>query len=736
MNQMMIIRRVAPHGHDGHGHCYELVPPSHTQQHTQPQPRPRPQPQRPAGVTIGARCAFYFTAACFFGIAFSMAACSGYPLFPGCPAPSRAAGGVPVEEGAVCVRLRRRRDYLVAELPLGTPARLTNVLVRLDYSVASGNASHALRVGAARLTESSTLECDEELSCSDVVRLTRGVDTDRADRAFVSFRYYRSETSAHEPPDASTGLALGLDGELLLKRNSRVWLGVNELCWTQREEHGEHGEHQEFEDGAMHLSGSVAASNGRLFANASELQGLEGSNLLKPLWDGTCATEAFVESVELFPVMAAFERDYLHLMNSRVFDLVDTSSLNDRRNVVQLGQHCANALPEYERALSLYLMDCRSSNSMCQGTPSLAFRLVADHSLYLDLSEDAFKLQLSREAALQDHLGAEETVTFISAMKLLLMVLAAATLWIRTKKNTSAPSFLFIQCVRAHARYVAETKALSENAHCDCPKRTTKHPGQKGGAFTPDVEARLLALEDAALGLLCCIARVGVVFWRWDALVGDGQQRAATLEILAGGLSIAHWVLRWISVGPSTLQSTLFPALFAAPDEAPADPDAPLSKLGGSSAILDATQAVLVLYAQTPLLISNGGFDETARLLISVLVVLVTSQRSCYAAACCALHYCGVVQRGELTQDTGVDGGYRLVLLFSVAFWVFQASVLAVSVADLVVAPFSYGVTRTVLGSEARLLVALATLSVLVAISLPGILQSAAELLRLSKREL
>ena len=61
---------------------------------------------------------------------------------------------------------------------------------------------------------------------------------------------------------------------------------------------------------------------------------------------------------------------------------------------------------------------------------------------------------------------------------------------------------------------------------------------------------------------------------------------------------------------------------------------------------------------------------------------------------------------------------------------------LAVSVADLVVAPFSYGVTRTVLGSEARLLVALATLSVLVAISLPGILQSAAELLRLSKREL
>lgn len=696
--------------------------------------RPRhPQPRAPtSGVTIGPRCAFYFTAACFFAIAFSMAACSSFSLFPGCPAPSRAAGGVTVAEEAICVRLRRRRDYVVAELPLGTPAKLTNVLVRLDYSVAAGNASHALRVGAARLTESSTLECDEELSCSDVVRLTRGVDTDRADRAFVSFRYYKTETSADEPPDASTGLALGLDGELVLKQNTRLWIGVNELCWAQHEEPEE--DRQQIKDGAMHLRGAVTASNGRLLANASELAGLKGSRILKPLWDGTCAAEAFVEPVELFPVMAAFERTYLHLMNSRVLHLVDTSALNERRDVVQLGQHCANALPEYERALSLFLMDCRSTYSTCSGIPSISFRLFADYSIYLDLSEDAFTLQLRPEAALEDHLGAEGALTLISAMKLLLMVLAAATLWIRTKKNTSAPSILFIQCVRAHARYVAETKALVASVFCQCPGTETH--SEKRATLKPDVEARLLALEDAALGLLCCTARVGVVLWRWDALVGDGQQRAATLEVLAGGLSTIHWMLRWLFVRPSTLQAILFPEVFAHSDEAPVDPDAPLSKLGGSSAILDATQAVLVLYSQTPLLISNGGFDETARLLISVLIVLVSSQRSCYAAACCALHYRGVVERGEISGDREANVEYRLALLFSAGFWTFQACVLAVSVADLVVTPFSYGVTRLILGLEARLFVSVSVLSILVAISLPGIMQSAAELLRLRRREL
>ena len=92
--------------------------------------------------------------------------------------------------------------------------------------------------------------------------------------------------------------------------------------------------------------------------------------------------------------------------------------------------------------------------------------------------------------------------------------------------------------------------------------------------------------------------------WRIDTLQHDNQSRAAVFQLVAGGLSLLQWFTRYF-----ILQRQC---------------ESPLTKLGGSTAMIDAATAVMLAFSEPPLLVSSlGRFDPTARLLTAMLLTIV-----------------------------------------------------------------------------------------------------------------
>ena len=139
-----------------------------------------------------------------------------------------------------------------------------------------------------------------------------------------------------------------------------------------------------------------------------------------------------------------------------------------------------------------------------------------------------------------------------------------------------------------------------------------------GGCGTHEPVSETAVMEDALIGFVAVMARMSVSIWRVISLAGDNQLRAPLVQTVASALSLCQWVIRYFVLERQC--------------------EAPLTKLGGSTALLDATSAVLLAFAQPPLLVSSAGrFDPTARLLTALLITTMTLQRCLFAAACCGL---------------------------------------------------------------------------------------------------
>ena len=149
----------------------------------------------------------------------------------------------------------------------------------------------------------------------------------------------------------------------------------------------------------------------------------------------------------------------------------------------------------------------------------------------------------------------------------------------------------------------------------------------------------------------------------------------------------------------------------------------PTSKLGGSTAIVDSTAAVMLSFSETPILVvSLGRFDPTARLLVGILISIIVVSRSAFSACCC-----GILLNAENPRRNPERASYVLILAFSGAAWVVQSLCLSVLMADLLVAPSAYSMSRSLVGSElpSRLLL----FSALVCAGLPRLMRTFRNLL-------
>lgn len=589
-------------------------------------------------------------AATFFFVAMLTYTAGGIVCLFWPPWSRTSAGGVTIPNTATCVRASRHADYTTVEVTIGTPARLTSLLLRMDASLANSASSTTagMQLFAQETVESQTVHCDSSYACSDVMLLAKSPNG-AYERYVADFKYrhFENENSvAHE--------LYGVDGELFLRAGKAYWLTATHLCYDDAPADVD-------ADAARDsVAVKVDGTTGALSARRSSIR---ASPVLRnaPAVDEDLSAECDASSagsVQLFPNVASLEQYWLSIGDTSLYNN-EPVSVDARRSVVEVGKDCAEKLTGLQRDLMLYQLDCQAY-SRCIETPSLPFRRLATASLHLAIAADRSGARLSATA--DGTLGgsmprlADSDVAFVlSLIKLGMITLAAAVVYVRSSRPQASSSWLFNYCVEKAA---------------ECGQDPSDDPNG----------APMSSLEDGIIGLCAIVARFGIIMYRREALWEDNQGRVVVTEIAASVLSLLHWLLRYFG-----LQHDAY--------------EPPLSKLGGSTAIIDATCAVMVAFAEPPtLVVSINKFDPTARLLIALLISIVVMTRSAFSACCC-----GVLWE---TENCAERTWYGTALVYSGLTWLFQTAALAILMADLFVTPSSYSMSRLTPGDPlpARLL--------------------------------
>jgi hypothetical protein len=422
-------------------------------------------------------------------------------------------------------------------------------------------------------------------------------------------------------------------------------------------------------------STSLAGMHTSLFGTSAVYQAYHGSECIGEL-----------DEIAVFPVAAASEILYLSITDATLYE-TEPMAVMHRREIVELGYACAGSLDRYERAFNFYDFDCNNAYARCRTSPSLPYRRVSTHDVRAHYTQDGrvyywFKADPTLRW-LPGLANSAEAVLF-SIVKLSMLILAAAVMWVRSDRVTSASYWLYRHCIR-----IANCQPI------------------------PKTDVTTSVVEDAALGLTACGARAAVAIWRWNALASEDQFRVCFVELVGASVSFASWVIRFWVIEPS------LPSLI---DGKP-DARGPLTRLGGSMAIVDASCAVLLAFAEPPIHLSNvSRFDDTARLLSGLIIALVTLQRCLFATACNAIML-EAHQVGRVTSSAA----FVFLVTLGMFMWVVQTIAIAVALADLVASPMAFMITRGVIGND--IAVGVAVFMGLVCVSLPRLLHTSVKLI-------
>jgi hypothetical protein len=568
------------------------------------------------------------------------------------PLATDEVAGKKVPDDATCLRTSRHTNYIAVQLVMGSPPRLFEMLLRMD--TVKGINETASRLFSNRVAESDTVTCVDGL-CTDVALLQTEGPSSRQRRRIVEFSYTNPTT---EQLTYGTAVTIGLDGEFMLQEGNEYFVTATHICWASYAS----------PDPGTHMTAHIV--NGLMRASASELlqvDAMRETPVAKAFENNVCG--ATLNDVALFPGRASDEASWLGLASTRAYE-TSPEGVDDRRVIVEVGTQCAANYSEYERGYSLYQLDCLSVYVSCDTNPSVPFRRLATSSLRVgvpfDSSSSAYiSVQADErlESLPQMETGGEAML--LSIVKLGLMTLAAAVTWMRATKSTSSHEQLFLHCVRM--------------AHC--PTLDTETDVDSSAVF-----------EDALVGATAIAARVSVALWRVVTLGADGQLRAPVTQLLAGILSLVQWVLRYFVLDRRC--------------------EAPLTKLGGSTALVDATCAVMLGFAQPPLYVTSiSRFDPTARLLTALLIGTLTFQRCLFGAACCGLLWSvaasDVRKPIELPPALVIRPGvvapkvserfapeYVPIALLALLMWLLQTASVAILMADIFCTPFAHSLSR------------------------------------------
>ena len=526
---------------------------------------------------------------------------------------------VRVEEDAICFRASREGSYAVAEVALGAPMHVLRLLVLLDQVV---DDEPALRIFSSRVAESGSLECGTAQLCNDTAVVQRG-DSDINEKVKLTFSY--ESLLDEELAPKSHAFELGLDGDFRLSVGMSHLLLRASICIQQRTDW---------------ISTLYSAPDA---GGAPTLTVAEVNELLP---DGPLAVCADTEErVAMLPSSSVREAWWLALTSMRI---LQTDASKKRRKVVEAGAACGAA--NYSDSRAIFLLDCSAEapyhTRPCSGGPSLPFRRVAHRILRIDaLNATSLAYGVEEDTTLHDP-DADSDVEFaLSILKLALLILTAAVVFTRSRRETSSNALIFVDA------YVVSRD---------------DDPLIRGTHRFRDV------VEDAVLGGLTIIGRIVVVVWKGGGLIADGHTRIVVLQSIAAAVALAHFVLRYVIEYHNRRERS------------------PLARFGGSTAIVDATSAVILSFADVPLLSSSyETFGGSARLLTAMLLASVALQRCAFAISACGL------RMGSERHWS------RLMPVVCIAMWTVQSVSIGALLTDVFAFPAGYHLGRARSGPSA-----------------------------------
>jgi hypothetical protein len=573
-----------------------------------------------------------------------------------------------IPDTAKCLRVSRRSNFVSVDVVIGTSASMLNLLLRMDM-IKENNAT-AMRLFSNRIAESGSVSCEDTL-CTDLLLVHTEGPMSPQKQTVVSFEYTSPTTESFAYGIAAT---MGLDGEFALNQGYDYFLTTTHLCWASAVV-------MDSADTAGALP--AHAIGGLLKADAVGLEQtatMRATPAAQAHLQGTCAGVGGVGEVAMFPGAAADETRWLGLSSERVYES-SPDNVDDRRTVVEVGTACASNHSSYERPYSLYQLDCLSAYVPCDTLPSVPFRRAASDQLRIHLPDDGSNLAYiftTPDSRLESLPKLEEGshAMWLSLVKLGLMTLAAAVTWIRAGKGTASLDRLFLHCLRM--------------AYCPLLE-------QSAG----EVPEYVVVWEDAVVGFAALAARLATAIWRTVSLSVDGQLRTPIAQLIASVLSLVQWFLRYFVLDRKC--------------------EAPLTKLGGSTALVDATTAVMLGFAEPPLFVSSiSRFDPTARLLTALLITTMTLHRCLFATSCCGLLW--AVATDDVGKPVDLPSSLRALpgatnavsaarfapeyvpyVLFALIAWILQTCSVAILLADIFCVPLAHSMSRSIAGGWGEL---------------------------------
>ena len=569
-----------------------------------------------------------------------------------------------------CLRVARRADYAIVFVGLGSPLQYLKLLLQLDRVLAPDDT--ALAVFSERMHKSESMHCSPfdpprayEARCEDVALVHEGSTLQRYTRARFDYTNDHVEYAQND-----RAALLGLDGSFRLQSGQSYWLTTTHLCFAPVDDDDEmevgSGGSGAVDDDDDDVLRFVVDTNGAPRAAIDDLVRFapDAPAALASRVTNCSDKDFFGAGVRLFPSDAANERvTWLSLSDTFLYQY-DNPLLDRRRAVVEMGKACAEARTDVAHANDLYRLDCAIIDpAWCQDEASLPFRRLATMRMRLDLRRDgsggALRVAESGALARAPPLSDYDQGLRRAVGRLTIMLLVAAVVFVRGNQRASSSQHMLEHALDA--------------VHCrDKPRRAN------ASSF-----ARVLT--DAAITAAALLARCLVYANSVSSLVADGLGYVVALEAVGLIASLVHFVLRY----PPLLQWQKAG-------------EAPLTKLGGPMSICDVASAVLLSFAEPPLLSNDEGrFAAVGRLLVGLLISIEVLTRCVFAVPACAVMASTVANDASSYKETP---GYRPVLALAALLWAIQGIVACATLSSVFVRPAAYSLSRMVEGEAVYVL--------------------------------
>ena len=395
----------------------------------------------------------------------------------------------------------------------------------------------------------------------------------------------------------------------------------------------------------------------------------------------------FDAGVRLFPSDAASERiSWLSLSDTFLYEYGNPILLK-RRAVVEMGKPCADARTDVAHVNDLYRLDCAIIDpAWCQEAPSVPFRRLATARMRFDLHRDGeggrLRIKTTESLARIPFLVSYSDGLWQAFGRLLIMLLTAAVVFVRGTQNASS------------SRYMLEH--VLDILHCR--SRQAKNPASYRWAIYHEMSE---VVVDASITAVALLSRILVYGYSVRPLIADKLTHVVVFEAIGIACSALHFFFRYVVLRWDLTH------------------EAPLTKLGGPMSICDVSAAVLLAFAETPLLSNDEGrFPAVGRLLIGILISISVLTRCFFAVPMCA------VMADTVTNDREVYkrdlGGYKTVLVFGAVLWGLQGAMACATLGAVFIVPASYSLVRATEG-DAPLVIPYCLLFGLLCAGLPTI---------------